>query len=174
MVDIDRVVSKISEKYPELSHTERSQLTHLLRHIRKNGISLSSQLFNSRKTFSSNDSVLEEYVRRLNKKSLADVKGIISNYNDMVNRKTHESQSKINQRKESYFASLNEIIERKYEPGGPGSLAAQQSFNRAAKRQRDYENEEQPSKMTRFGGKRTKHKKHNTNKTIRRRQRKHK
>jgi len=165
-MDIYETVSEISEKH-KLSPKEGIQLRHLLYYIRRNGLSLSPQLFNSRKTFLSNDDVLKEYIKRLDKKSDQDIKSIISNYNDMVNRKTQESQSKINQRKESYSAFLNENIDRKFLPGGPGFFAAEHSFNRGAKRQRESESENDEHQQ-KIGGKRTKHKRHNPKKTRRR------
>jgi hypothetical protein len=163
-------------------------LKTVLQYIHKDGANKfrKGELFQSQELMSLNhqnlltsDHVLSKFVKKLSRSEPETVNNIINHYIDKLKEISRKSQKSLNERKIDRSSMLSENTRNNYAPpsedgsfpGGPKYLKSQRHFNSLQERD---STTQPPHKKTRFGGKRTKHKKHNTNKTRRRRQRKHK
>jgi hypothetical protein len=172
-MDIPSIASRLSES-KDLDHKQKQDLESVLYYIRKDGANKfrNGELFKSSElthqgNLLTSDAVLTEFKKKLIRSEPESVKNIINHYIGKLKQKSRKSQKSHDERKHNRHSMLFANISRKYEPGSPGFIAAEKRFNQAAKRQLA-DNDKPPSKKQKTGGKRTKHKKHNTKKTRRR------
>lgn len=185
-MDIKRVVSKFKID-KNLNDKECVYLEEVLHYVYNDGANkfLKGELFKSqelssiRQNLLTSDRVLTEFIKKLERSTPETVKKIIHFYKNKLAEKSRQAHQSRSERKSIRSSMHSENIRNKYAPpsedgsfpGGPGYLKLQKHFNRLQERN----SIAQPShKKQKTGGKRTKHKKHNINKTRRRRHNKHK
>jgi hypothetical protein len=170
-MDIDSVVSRLKEP-KELNDKQCVHLKEVLGYIHNDGANKfrDGELFTSQKLTSlydrnllTSDAVLSEFILKLSRSEPKSVKNIINHYMKKLANKSREAQQNLSQRKSARRSMIEHNTDVNYAPpsedgsfpGGPKYSKTHRSFER---------------KRQKIGGKRTKHKRHNTNKTRRRRQ----
>jgi hypothetical protein len=168
-MDIDSLALKISEKN-NLKGDYPRYLNNLLHYVHKDGKKkfLDGKLFVSPNLTAkgyllTSDDVLSHFVKTLLNSSPERVIHIINHYMKKLADESREAQQNLSQRKSARRSMIEHNTDVNYAPpsedgsfpGGPKYSKTHRSFER---------------KRQKIGGKRTKHKRHNTNKTRRRRQ----
>ena len=157
---INRIVSDLI-KLEKINVSQIEDLKNVLHYIYKDGANKfrNGELYKSHELTSQGDlltsnNVLIEFVKELERSDPERVNDIINYYKNILRKKSQEAQKSRNERKSSRSSMFSANRDRKI---------AEDTFKRA-KRQREHENDEHQSKI---GGKRTKHKRHNSKKTRR-------